>query len=301
MNNARDELSMTGLWVALATPFDDDGGLDLESLAALVARTARGGAHGLVALGSTGEAAALELDERDRVIETCLASAAGIPVIVGTGSNSTRVAVDQTRRAMALGADGALVVTPYYNKPNPDGMAAHFATIADMVPDFPLVIYNVPGRTGQNLDPAVLGRLWQIPAAVAIKESSGDVTQIDRMVRDLPEGKIVLAGDDDLALPAIAVGAKGLVSVTGNLLPAALRRLVDAARAGRLDEARQVHATLSPLIEALFVESNPVPLKAALSILGLASDTVRPPLARASSETRLRLARLLASFEEIAA
>ncbi len=290
-----------GLWVALATPFHEDTRFNDKAFSRLVARTVAGGAQGLVALGSTGEAVTLDESERDQVVAACLEAAGDVPVLVGTGSNATRVAVRQTRRAQEAGADGALVVTPYYNKPNADGLVAHFEEIATAVPDFPLMVYNVPGRTGQNLTPAVLGRIWQIPSVVAVKESSGDVAQIDRIVRDLPPGKVVLAGDDALALPAIAVGADGLVSVAGNLMPAALRRLVDSARAGDLRQARRIHAELLPLMEALFLESNPVPLKAALALQGLASDTVRAPLARASSDTRLRLATVLSAFEEVAA
>ncbi len=296
-----DEHGFDGFWVALATPFREDGNLDLGTFSALATRTVTGGAQGLVALGSTGEAASLNDEERDRVVTTCLVAAMDAPVLVGCGSNDTRQAVALTQRAQEAGAAGALVVTPFYNKPNADGLVAHFEAIADAAPDFPLVIYNVPGRTGQNLTPEVLGRLWQIPSAVAIKESSGDIAQIDRMIRDLPDGKTVLVGDDALALPAIAMGAEGLVSVAGNLMPTAMRRLVDAARAGRLVEARNTHAALLPLMDALFLESNPVPLKAALALLGQATDRVRPPLACASSDTRLRLAAVLADFEEQAA
>ena len=289
-------LRLDGLWVALATPFRDDFTLDLPAYRSLASRCVASGVQGLLALGSTGEAATLDDDERDQAIAACLDTGAGVPVMVGTGSNSTPQAVRLTRRACDLGAHAALVVTPYYNKPNADGLVAHFEAIADAVPSFPLVVYNVPGRTGQNLDPRVLGRLWQIPQVVALKESSGNLAQIDRVVQDLPEGKVVLAGDDALALPAIALGAEGLVSVAANLEPAAMRLLVDAARASRLSEARSVHAALLPLMDALFLESNPVPLKAALALRGEATDTVRPPLARASSDTRLRLASVLDAF-----
>ncbi|MDA8020013.1 MAG: 4-hydroxy-tetrahydrodipicolinate synthase [Thermoanaerobaculia bacterium] len=294
-------LRSDGLWVALATPFHHDSRLDLQAYRSLTARCTAGGVDGLLALGSTGEAATLDDEERDRTVAACLEAADGRPVMVGTGSNDTRQAVYQTQRAQAVGAAAALVVTPYYNKPNADGLVAHFETVADAAPGFPIVVYNVPGRTGQNLTPEVLGRLWQIPQVVAIKESSGDLMQIDRIVRDLPPDKVVLAGDDALALPAIALGAEGLVSVAANLEPAALRRLVDTARAGQLAEARAVHVALMPLIDALFVESNPVPLKAALALRGETTDTVRPPLARASSDTRLHLASLLDALSQEAA
>lgn len=296
-----DPTPFTGLWVALATPFRDDGSLDLPAFSALARRTATGGAHGLLALGSTGEAATVDDDERDRLVRACLEAADGLPVLVGTGANDTRRAVELTRHAREAGATGALVVTPYYNKPNAEGLIAHFEAIAAAVPEFPLVIYNVPARTGSNLTPGILARLWQIPSAVALKESSGDLVQMDHMIRRCPAGKIVLAGDDGLALPAIALGAQGLVSVVGNVVPSAARALVEAARGGRLEEAREIHARLSPLIDALFAETNPVPLKAALALLGLASDQVRPPLARAADPTRLRLAAELPAFEEVAA
>ncbi|HVS62343.1 MAG TPA: 4-hydroxy-tetrahydrodipicolinate synthase [Thermoanaerobaculia bacterium] len=301
---ARDPTSrggFDGLWVALATSFRQDGSLDLQACSALTTRVVEGGAHGLVALGSTGEAATLDDDERERIVETVIAAARGLPVIVGCGSNDTREAVRFTRSARAAGANGALLVTPYYNKPNPDGLFAHFAAVAEAAADFPLMVYNVPGRTGQNLTPPNLARLWSIPSVVAIKESSGDLAQIDRMLRELPEGRTVLAGDDWIALAAIALGARGLVSVAGNVMPTEMRRLVEAALDGRLTEARHLHRALSPLMEALFLESNPVPLKAALAILGIADDTVRLPLSRASEETRRRLDGVLAGFREVAA
>lgn len=294
-------LDWGGLWVALATPFREDGSLDRSALGSLTERVIGGGANGVLALGSTGEAAALDEDEREQAVETVLEAAQGTPVLVGCGSNVTRHAVRMTLAARAAGAAGALLVTPYYSKPNPDGLFGHYCQIAEAAGDFPLMVYNVPGRTGQNLTPRNLARLWEIPSVVAIKESGGDVAQIDRMVRELPEGKTVLAGDDWIALAAIALGARGLVSVAGNVVPAEMRRLVDSALAGRLLEARELHRALAPLIEALFLESNPVPLKAALAILGLARDTVRSPLSEASPETMGRLASALAGFFEVAA
>ncbi|MEM6797461.1 MAG: 4-hydroxy-tetrahydrodipicolinate synthase, partial [Acidobacteriota bacterium] len=234
-------------------------------------------------------------------LEAVAASGSRASVVAGTGSNATARAAAATRRAAALGAHGALVVTPYYNKPNDDGMVAHFEAVAAAAPDLPLVIYNVPGRTAVNLTPGVLERIWRLPTAVAIKESSGDLSQIDAVARELPAGKIVLAGDDAHALASIALGARGLVSVIGNLLPSAVRALVDSALDDRFADARALHGRLAPLMESLFVESNPVPLKAALALRGLARDVVRAPLAAASEATRRRLAADLASLEEVAA
>lgn len=286
-------LPLSGLWVALATPFRADAELDLPALRRLVRHVTLGGADVLVALGSTGEAATLDELERDRVLACCLDAAGTTPVVAGTGSNDTRRSAERTRRARELGAAGALVVTPYYNKPTPAGLERHYATVAAAAPGLPLVAYNVPGRTGINLRPATLERLWAIPELAAVKESSGDLAQIGEIARTLPAGRALLAGDDALALASVAVGASGLVSVAGNLLPCELAGLVAAARRGDLAEARRLHYRLLPLFDALFAESNPIPLKAGLAALGIASDVVRLPLTRAEETTRRRLAGLL--------
>jgi 4-hydroxy-tetrahydrodipicolinate synthase len=277
---------LRGLAVALATPFTADGAVDLPAFRRLVRHVAGGGADVLVALGSTGEAATLDEAERDLLIETCLEEAGGCTVLAGTGSNATAVAARWTARAGALGAHGALVVTPYYNKPTVDGLVAHYRAIADAAPGLPLVAYNVPGRTGLNLSPAALLRLWENEQVVAVKESSGNLAQIGAIAAELPPGKVLLAGDDNLALPSIALGASGVVSVLGNLLPAAMKVLVEHALAGQLVEARAAHRALLPLMDALFVESNPIPLKAGLTLLGLSGDAVRLPLVRAKLATR---------------
>lgn len=290
----RTPLECAGLWVALATPFRADGELDLPALRRLVRHVVDGGVEVLVALGSTGEAATVDDEERDRVIAACLDEAGDCPVVAGTGSNDTRRAAAWTRRAQELGAAGALVVTPYYNKPTAGGLERHYAALAAAAPGLPMVAYNVPGRTGSNLTPAALARLWENPQVVAVKESSGNLAQIGEIARTLPVGKALLSGDDGLALPAIAVGAVGLVSVVANALPRETRALVDAARAGDLAEARRLHYLLLPVIDALFTESNPIPLKAALSQLGLCGDTPRLPLTPAEEPTRRRLAATLA-------
>ena len=290
MRTARAMTELSGLAVALATPFGKDGALDLPAFRRLVRHVVAGGVDILVPLGSTGEAATLHEPERDALITACLEECGGRPVIVGTGSNATAQAAAWTARAQALGADGALVVTPYYNKPTVAGLIAHYTAVAAAAPGLPLVAYNVPGRTGLNLTPAALLALWRIPQLVAVKESSGNLVQIGTMASQLPPGKRLLAGDDGLALPSIAAGACGLVSVLANLLPRETRALVRAALAGHFDEARTWHATLLPVIEALFAESNPIPLKAGLSLLGLAGDTLRLPLTTPETATRERLA-----------
>ncbi|WP_243302480.1 4-hydroxy-tetrahydrodipicolinate synthase [Geothrix oryzisoli] len=286
-------LDLSGLAVALATPFTASGEVDLPAYRKLVRHVVAGGADFLVPLGSTGEAATILDAERDAIISTCLEEAGGHPVVVGTGHNATRQAAAMTKRAQALGAQGALVVTPYYNKPTPDGLVAHFAAVAEAAPGLPIIAYNVPGRTGLNVTPPVLARLWENPQVVAVKESSGNLAQIAEIVRQLPKGKVLLSGDDNLAVAAIAVGASGLISVLGNALPRETAALVAAARRGDRAEALRLHQQLLPLMDALFVESNPIPLKAALRMLGLCGDSLRLPLVPAVAATRTRLAEAL--------
>ena len=284
---------LTGMFVALATPFTADGDVDLPGFRQLMRHVVDGGADGVVVLGSTGEAATVVEAERDALIEACLEEAGGRTVIVGTGSNATRQAAAWTRRAQVLGAHAALVVTPYYNKPTPAGILAHFQAVTDAAPGMPVLIYNVPGRTGQNLAPATLAQLWQNPQLVGLKESSGNLAQIGEIARSLPAGKSLLSGDDNLALAAIAVGASGLISVIGNVLPRETKHLVDLALAGKRREALALHQALLPFMDALFLESNPIPVKTALALKGIGGAALRLPLQAAGQATRARLAELL--------
>ena len=286
-------LDLSGLAVALATPFTASGEVDLAAFRKLVRHVVAGGVNTLVPLGTTGEASTLVDSERDVIIAACLEESQGRRVVVGTGHNATRQAAALTKRAQDLGAAGALVVTPYYNKPNPDGLVAHYAAIAEAAPGFPVIAYNVPGRTGLNVTPAVLLRLWENAQVVAVKESSGSLAQIAEIARTLPPGKTLLSGDDNLALASLAVGASGLVSVLGNVLPRETASMIAAARRGNTLEALRLHQQLLPLMDALFMESNPVPLKAALQLLGIGTDVVRLPLAPASAATRTLLAEAL--------
>lgn len=286
-------LFLSGLAVALATPFTPTGEVDLPAFRRLVRHCVTGGVDILVPLGSTGEAATLLEAERDAVISACLDEAGGRPVIAGTGSNATRQACAWTKRAQELGATGALVVTPYYNKPTLPGLVAHYDAVASAAPGLPLVLYNVPGRTGQNVTPAMLTKLWENDSLVAVKESSGNLAQIGEIARTLPPGKALFSGDDGLALPALALGAHGLVSVLGNLLPTETKAMVAAALSGDAATARKLHQKLLPLMDALFLESNPGPLKAGLQTLGLCADTLRLPLVAPEAATRARLASAL--------
>lgn len=290
------DADFAGLCVALATPFHTSGAVDLPAFRRLVRHVAGGGADVLVPLGSTGEAATLTEAERDALIEACLAEAGRCAVVVGTGSNDTAQAVRWTRRARELGAHGALVVAPYYNKPMPRGVVAHFRAVATAAPDMALIAYNVPSRTGTNLSPALLSELWELPQVVAVKESSGNLAQIGEDAKRLPRDKTLLAGDDALALATIAVGGNGLVSVAANLVPRRVKELVDLAREGRFAEARVAHQRLLPLFDALFVESNPIPLKAGLARLGLGGAGLRLPLTEAEHATSAGLAAALDSL-----
>lgn len=278
----------SGLGVALATPFTSAGALDLPAFRRLVRHVA---AHAdvLVVLGTTGEAPTVHGGERDELICATLEEANGRRVVAGTGSNDTAAAAALTKRAQQLGAHGALVVTPYYNKPTPKGLALHYQALADAAPGLPLIAYNVPGRTALNVLPAGLALLWENPQVVAVKESSGNLAQIAEIAHTLPPGKQLLSGDDGFALASIAVGAVGLTSVLGNLLPKEAKALVDAARGGRMEEARALNRRLLPLMDALFLESSPIPLKAGLRLLGLAGDTLRLPLSPAEPATVARL------------
>lgn len=301
-----DTIRFQGLGVALATPFSGENAehIDLAAFRALVRQVGLGGADFIVVLGSTGEAATVSADERKELIRAALDEALSPPsggwpsangrlaVVAGTSSNDTASAAALTAEAAALGAHGALVATPYYNKPQPDGVVAHYRAIAKAAPGFPIIAYNVPGRTGLNMGPALVARLWEIPELVALKESSGNLAQIGEIARTLPPGKTLLSGDDALALPSIAVGAVGLVSVAANAAPGPFARLVRLALAGELAEARVLHQKLLPFMDALFVETNPAPIKAALAMLGLGGPLPRLPLVKASrsSEELVRAA-----------
>jgi 4-hydroxy-tetrahydrodipicolinate synthase len=290
-----------GLAVALATPFDRFGEIDLPAFRSLVRHVAEGGVETLVVLGTSGEAPTVEDRERDVLIHACVEEARGLPVVAGCGTNATAKTIRLVRRARELGARGALVVTPYYNKPTDAGLVAHFGAIASAAPAFPLIAYNVPGRTGSNVSLPALERLWAIPEVVALKESTGNLQRIGEIARTLPPGKTLLAGDDHVALPAIAVGATGLVSVLANLLPRAARALVEASRRGDAAEARRLDHGLRPVIDALFVESNPIPLKAGLSLIGIGTPTVRLPLTAAEPATVERLRSALAAAASVLA
>jgi len=231
------------------------------------------------------------------VVELVLEEAGGrVPVLAGAGGYDTREVVESARAMREVGANGLLSVTPYYNKPTPDGLFCHYQAIAEATP-LPIVVYNVPGRTGCNVDPATLARLATIPHVVGVKEASGNMTQICEAVRVVPPEFLVLCGDDALTLPAMAVGACGVVSVASNEVPAEMAQLVEAAEANDFVFAREIHARLLPLLLANFAESNPIPVKAVMAQMGLLEEHYRLPMVPPRPETRERLARVLASVQ----
>jgi 4-hydroxy-tetrahydrodipicolinate synthase len=289
--------SFAGAGTALVTPFDRSGGLDEAALRRLVRRQVEGGIDVLVPCGTTGESATLSADEQARVIEITLEQAGGkVPVLAGAGSNDTRAAVEKSRRAAALGAQGVLSVGPYYNKPNPDGYYGHFAAVADAI-TIPVVYYNVPGRTGSNIDLKTQLRLAQHPNIVGVKEASGSLPQVMELLRDRPAGFEVLSGDDANTVAFMALGAEGVISVAANQVPGRMSALVAACRKGDFAEARRLHHALLRLMNLNFVESNPVPVKASLALLGLCEERYRLPLAPPSQATRDALAAALRELE----
>lgn len=284
-----------GCGTALVTPFTRDGAVDQAALRRLVRRQVDGGIHFLVPCGTTGESPTLSLDERRRVVEVVVEEAAGrVPVMAGAGGYDTREVAHAAREMVRAGAQGLLSVTPYYNKPTPDGLVEHYRAIVEAV-DVPLVVYNVPGRTGCNVDPVTLERLAALPRVVGVKEASGNMTQICEVCARVPAGFVVLSGDDALALPAMAVGARGVISVAANQAPGPMAALAAAALAGDVDRARVLHTRLLPLMLVNFLESNPIPVKAALARLGLIEEVYRLPLVPPRPETRARVERALAA------
>jgi 4-hydroxy-tetrahydrodipicolinate synthase len=285
-----------GCYTALITPFRD-GQIDEPALRALVERQIAGGVAGLVPCGTTGEAPALSATEWDRVVATVVETGAGqTTVIAGTGSNSTSNSIERTRRARELGADGALVVTPYYNKPTQEGLYRHFAAIAEAV-DLPIVLYNVPGRTSVNMLPETVVRLAAIPTIVAIKEASGSLDQASQIVCDAPRDFVVLSGDDSLTLPIMGVGGSGIISVVSNIVPEAVSALTAACLSGDFAAGRAIHLALFDLCRAMFVETNPVPVKAAAALLGHCTPEVRLPLAPLSEAAQRRVENALAAWQ----
>ncbi|OQY25298.1 MAG: 4-hydroxy-tetrahydrodipicolinate synthase [Desulfobacteraceae bacterium 4572_35.2] len=267
-----------GSMVAIITPFNEDGCVNEDKFRQLVEFQIENGTDVIVPCGTTGESATLNYDEHDLVVRACIEQANGrVPVVAGTGSNSTAEAVEMSLHAKEMGADGLLLVSPYYNKPSQEGLYQHYKTIAEAVA-LPQVLYNVPGRTGMNMTAETTIRLADIDNIVAVKEASGDVTQASEIISKAGDKIDVLSGDDFLTLPLMACGAKGVISVTANIMPKEVKAMVTAINEGRWDDARAMHLKMLNLHNAMFIESNPVPVKTALSLMGRCGETIRQPL-----------------------
>jgi 4-hydroxy-tetrahydrodipicolinate synthase len=282
----------TGSLVAIVTPFRK-GTIDERALSDLIEWQIAKGTNGIVPCGTTGESATLTHEEHNRVIElTVEVVNRRVPVIAGTGSNSTNEAIALTQHAKRAGADGALLITPYYNKPTQEGLYRHYKAVAESV-DLPLVLYNIPGRTGVNMLPSTIARLSAIKTIVGVKEGSGSVQQASDIVQMCGDRLTVLAGDDSLTLPMMAVGGKGVITVTANIVPADMAALVKAFADGAIAEARRIHFKLSPLFAALFFETNPIPVKEALGMMGKIDPELRLPLCPMAQDTREKLVQAL--------
>ncbi len=282
-----------GVGTALVTPFKPDGALDEKALEKFVDWQIAEGVNFLVPCGTTGENPALSVDEHRRVVEIVVKTARGrVPVLAGAGSNSTDKAIELSKIAIDLGADGLLTITPYYNKPTPDGLRRHFGLQAEAVEKmkrgFPMIMYNVPGRTGVNMNAATTLRIArEVPNVIGVKEASGNLEQILEILRDRPKGFLVLSGDDAWTLPLMAMGGDGIISVASNEVPKLMRQMVD-------QRSVEIFNRLFPLLTGNFIESNPIPAKTAMKMMGiLANDYVRPPLAPITDANRKKLESIL--------
>ncbi len=285
-----------GSIVAIVTPFKRDGEIDEENLRQLVEFQIENGTDGIVPCGTTGEASTLDYEEHDKVIEIVVHQAKKrVPIIAGTGSNSTKEAIEITEHAKKVGADGALLVTPYYNKPSQEGLYRHYKTVAEAVA-LPQVLYNVPGRTGLNMLPQTVARLAEIPNIVAIKEAAGSIQQVSELLSLCGDRIDILSGDDFITFPLLACGGSGVISVTANIMPKEIAAMIDAFEAGNMEEARRLHLSLMKIHNAMFIETNPVPVKTALGLMGKCSGEVRLPLAPMSEANTEKLAGVMKEY-----
>jgi len=291
--------SFAGAGVALVTPFTPAGALDEPALRTLVKRQVDEGIDVLVPCGTTGESVTLTADEQKRVIGIALETAGRVPVLAGAGSNDTRTAIEKTREYAAMGAHGILSVGPYYNKPTPEGFFRHFSAIAD-ASTVPVVVYNVPGRTGSNIDARTLLRLAAHPNITAVKEASGNLGQVMEILRDRPAGFQVLSGDDAFTLAFMALGGEGIISVVANQVPRAMHDLTAACARGDFAEGRRIHYRLLRLMNLNFVESSPIPVKTSLAMMGLCAESFRLPLCPATDATKDALRAALRELELLA-
>jgi 4-hydroxy-tetrahydrodipicolinate synthase len=287
----------TGVGTALVTPFAASGELDERAVRRLGRRQIDAGTHFLVPCGTTGENPTLTHAERVRIVELLVDESNGaVPVLAGAGGYDTHAVVELGEAMRQAGASGLLSVTPYYNKPTQEGLYLHYRAIAESTP-LPIIVYNVPGRTGVNVEPSTLARLAAIPNIVGVKEASGNIAQMCDVCRVVPDDFIVLSGDDAITLPLMAIGGKGVVSVVSNEIPAEMVQMVEAAERGDFAGARAVHNRILPLMQINFIEANPLPVKAAMAAMGLLEEVYRLPMCPPRPESRERIVRVLKELD----
>ena len=285
--------AFTGCGTALVTPFTRSAALDEAGVRRLARRQIEAGIHFLVPCGTTGETPTLTPEERLRVVEIVVEEAKGkVLVLAGAGGYNTHEVIESAQQMARAGADGILSVAPYYNKPTPEGLYQHYKAIAEAVP-LPVIVYNVPGRTGVNVDVATITRLSAVPNIVGVKEASGNMTQMCEVCRAVPPDFLVLSGDDALTLPVMSIGGRGIVSVASNEVPGEMSRMVEFAEKGDFVSARQLHHDLLPLMQINFIESSPIPVKAAMAMMGLLDEIYRLPLVPPRPASRDRIAQVL--------
>jgi len=288
-------LKIEGVYPALITPFTRDDEIDKEGLRRLVEYTVEGGVAGIVPCGTTGESATLSHEEHNRVVDVVV-DCSKVPVIAGTGSNNTKEAIEFTKHAADAGADACLLITPYYNKPNVKGLKEHFKRIGDSV-EIPMILYNIPSRTGQNVSAGTMVELAaEVDNIKGVKEASGDLKQVGAIIRSVAEQGLdftVAAGDDFLTLPIMSVGGKGVISVAANIAPREMSEMVDAMLKGEVEKAKEINVRLFPLFEAMFLETNPIPVKRAAEMMGLPAGDVRLPLGALSEDNEEKLRKVL--------
>jgi len=288
-----------GVYTALVTPFKDDGSLDLEALRAIVELQNEARVDGIVPCATTGESPTLTEKERIEVIKTVIECSKSAKVIAGAGTNSTEKSIELVKEAKALGVDGVLSVCPYYNKPTQKGLYEHFKSIASV--GLPVMMYNVPGRTGCSMSAEIAIKLSSVPNIAGIKEASGDLQQIMRILEGAPKSFSVLSGDDAYTYPVMCLGGKGVVSVASNLVPREMVKMVHAALEGRFEDAKKIHYELLPLFRGLFIETNPIPIKEAMNVCGIRAGGLRLPLCAMEEKSRRALRDMLVSLKLVEA
>lgn len=294
-------IPFTGAGTALITPFQKDGSIDEAGIRRLTRRQIDAGIHFVSPCGTTGEAPTLSDDEKLRVMELVIEEVAGrVPVLAGAGGYNTREVIELAREIEALGADGILSVAPYYNKPSQEGLYQHYKAIAEST-RLPIILYNVPGRSGVNIEPRTVARLSEVPNIVGVKEASGNVVQMSEIVGSVPEDFLLLGGDDPLTVAVMAIGGRGIVSVASNQAPSEMAQIVELAERGDYTGARRLHQWLLPLAQVNFVESNPIPVKAAMAAMGLIDEVYRLPLVPPSAASREKILRVLQDLKLLGA